>query len=127
MRRLAWAMMLAALGCDAAAEWVMVNDNDEYVAYADPVSISRVGNLVQMSDLIDLKMPQPSPSGNPHASSQALSQFDCENPRMRTIAFSLHSGRMGNGDIVETAAASDNWLPVAPGTLLDVLRQFACG
>jgi len=126
MRRLASALALAALSCSSAAEWVMVNDKDEYIAYADPATISREGNLVQMSDLIDLKLPRSSPYGNQHASSTAHSQFDCENPRIRTITFSLHSGQMGDGDLVETIAESNRWLQVAPGTLLNVLWQFAC-
>jgi hypothetical protein len=126
MKRLALALALAALSCNSAAEWVIVNDNEEYIAYADPATISREGNLVQMSDLIDLKSPRSSPYGNQHASSTAHSEFDCEDPRIRTIAFFLHSGQMGNGDLVETAAVSNGWLPVASGTLLNVLWQFAC-
>ena len=126
MKRLALALALAALSCNSAAEWVIVNDNEEYIAYADPATISREGNLVQMSDLIDLKSPRSSPYGNQHASSTAHSEFDCEDPRIRTIVFFLHSGQMGNGDLVETAAVSNGWLPVAPGTLLNVLWQFAC-
>jgi surface-adhesin protein E len=126
MKRLAVALALAALSCNSAAGWVIISDNEEYIAYADPATITREGNLVQMSDLVDLKSPRSSPYGNPHASSTAHSQFDCDDPRIKTIAFFLHSGQMGNGDLVETAAVSNGWLPVAPGTLLDILRQFAC-
>ncbi len=118
--------MVAALSCNAAAEWVVVNDNDEYIAYADPDTISREGDRVRMSDLIDLKAPRPSPYGNPHASSTASSEFDCRNSRMRRLAFSLHSGQMGSGELVETLAESDGWLSAAPGTLLGMLWQFAC-
>ena len=126
MNRLAFALVLAAFSCNAAAAWVIVNDNDEYIAYADPATISRDGDRVQMSDIVDLKSPRSPPYGNLHASSRAHSEFDCENPRMRTLAFSLHSGQMGDGDLVETAAESNGWLPVAPGTLLNMLWQFAC-
>ncbi len=127
MRRLALALVFAALSCHCAAAWVMVNDHDEYIAYADPATISRDGARAQMSDLVDLKSPQTSPHGNLHASSTAHSEFDCLKPRIRTIAFALHSGRMGNGERVESFAASDKWLTVAPGTLLRMLWQFACG
>ena len=126
MRRLALTLTLAALSCNAAADWVIVSDNDDYIAYADPATISREGDRVRMSDLVDLKMPRPSPYGNPHASSTAHSEFDCQNPRIRTIAFYLHSGQTGEGDIVETVAESNGWLPVAPGTLLSMLWKFAC-
>jgi len=124
--RLALALALAALSCNSAAEWVMVYDNDEYIAYADPATVSRDGHLAQMRDLINLKSPQSSPYGKPHASSTAQSEFDCRNSRIRTIAFSLHSGQMGDGDLVETVAESHRWLPVTPGTLLNVLWRLAC-
>jgi hypothetical protein len=127
MVRSAVALLLAALSSNAAAAWVIVRDNDEYIAYADPATILRDGDNVRMSDLVDLKFPRPSPYGNQHASSMAHSEFDCQNPRVRTLAFSLHSGQMGNGDRVETVAESIRWLPIAPGTLLDALWQFACG
>jgi hypothetical protein len=104
----------------------MVYDNDEYLAYADPATVSREGNPAPTSDLIDLKSPRSSPYGKQHASSTARSEFDCQNSRIRTIAFSLHSSQMGEGDLVETAAESNRWLPVAPGTLLNVLWQLAC-
>ena len=127
MFRSASALLLAALACNAGAEWVMVRDNDEYSAYADPVTIAREGDSVRMRDLVDLKYPRPSPYGNPHSSSTAHSEFDCQNPRVRTLAFALHSGQMGGGDLVETAAQADRWLAIEPGTLLDDLWRFACG
>jgi hypothetical protein len=127
MSRFAFALVLAALSGNAAAEWVIVRDNDEYIAYADPATILRDGDSVRMSDLVDLKSQRPSPYGNPHASSLAQSEFDCQNPRMRTLAFALYAGQMGNGDRVETVQESNRWLPIAPGTLLDALWQFACG
>ena len=126
MKRLALALALAALSCNSAAEWVMVYDNGEYIAYADPATVTREGDLAQMSDLIDLKSPQSSPYGKQHASSTAHSEFDCGNSQVRTIAFSLYSGQMGEGDVIETVAESNRWLPVAPGTLLNVLWQLAC-
>lgn len=124
--RLASALLLAALSCHAAAGWIVINDTDEYVAYIDPATISRDGDRARMSDLIDLKSPRPSPRGNLHASSKAHSEFDCLDPRMRPLAFSLHAGAMGEGDLVENVAVSDGWLPVAPGTLLRTLWQLAC-
>ena len=126
MRRLPLTLVFAALACNSAADWVIVSDNDDYIAYADPATLSREGDRVRMSDLVDLKMPRLSPYGNPHASSTAHSEFDCQKPRMRTIAFYLHSGQMGEGDVVETVAESNGWLGVAPETLLGVLWKFAC-
>lgn len=127
MVRIAVTLLLAALSCSSAAEWVIVDDHYEYIAYADPATIVRDRNLVQMRDLVDLKSLRSSPYGKQHASSTAHSEFDCEHGRMRTLAFSLHAGQMGSGDLVETAAPANGWLPIIPGTLLGMLWRFACG
>jgi hypothetical protein len=120
------ASIFALISSIAAAEWVVIGVSDDYIAYADPATISRQGDLTRMQDLIDLKAPGPSPYGKQHASSRAHSEFDCQNARIRTIAFSLHSGQMGDGDVIETVAESARWLSAAPGTLLDILWKFAC-
>ena len=127
VKRYAAALLLAALSGSAAAEWMILVDNDDYIAYVDPLTISRDGDRAQMSDLIDLKSPRPSPRGNPHASSKSVSEFDCQGPRMRPLVFTLHSDQMGDGEVVEDVAISGGWLPVTPGTLLDVLWRYACG
>jgi hypothetical protein len=126
MTRHVIALILAAAG-SALAQPVIVSDHDEYIAYADAASRSREGALVWMSDIVDLKSARASPLGNLHSSSRAHSQFDCDTPRMRPVAFSLYAGTMGGGELVESVALSGGWLPVAPGTLLDRLWQFACG
>lgn len=115
-----------ALSGPVAADWMIVNDNDDYIAYADAASIFRMDQRVRMSDLVDLKSARSSPLGNWHASSKAQSEFDCQNSRMRTIAFALHAGQMGEGEVVESVAESNSWLPITPGTLLNMLWQFAC-
>jgi hypothetical protein len=118
--------LLALPAAPAAAGWVLINEHADYFAYADPATIARAGDLVRMSDLIALKLPKLSPYGVKHHSSVGHSEFDCENPRMRTLAFALHAGRMGEGDVVEAVPPSAAWMPVFSGTLLEMLRRFAC-
>jgi hypothetical protein len=127
MMRAALALMLMAVSGVAAAHWIALHESDEYIAYADPATRLRFGDIVQLRDLIDLKTAKASPYGVEHASSTASSEFDCRDERMRTLRLFLHSGRMGEGEIVETAALSDRWLPVAQGSLLRILWQYACG
>jgi hypothetical protein len=126
-KRLAVALLLTAFAESGIAAWVVVLEGEDFTAYADPATIDRVGNTARMWDVMDLKYPQPSPRGNPYSSSLAHTEFDCANDRMRTLHFSLHSGQMGEGDVVEAFADPNKWLPVAPGTLLKILAEFACG
>ena len=118
------ALLLA--GQPAAAAWVLVNDHTDYLAYADPATISRQGGIARMRDLVALKSPRQSPYGVTHLSSVGYSEFDCESPRVRTLAFALHAGRMGEGEIVEQVPPPSSWMPVFGGTLLELLRRFAC-
>jgi hypothetical protein len=119
-------LALALAGAPAAAAWVLVNDHNDYLAYADPATISREGSLARMRDLVALKSPRPSPYGVTHQSSVGHSEFDCQNPRVRTLAFALHAGRMGEGEIVEQVPPASGWMPVFAGTLLEMLRRVAC-
>ena len=122
-----WIGLLAIGSTSAHAAWVVVHDTHEYIAYVDPKTVSREGDIVRMRDLVDLKSPRPSPLGNQHASSTAHSEFDCRNTRMRTLQFALHSGQMGDGNVVEQPSVSPHWLELTSGTLLKTLWNFACG
>ncbi len=119
-------LLLAMFGPAASADWIAVSEADDYIAYADPGTIERAGIMAQMWDIMDLKYPLPSPRGNAYSSSLAHSEFDCENARMRTLYFSLRSGQMAEGGEVESFWDPNKWLPVAPGTLLNALLEFAC-
>ncbi len=124
--RLALLLSLSAFASMASADWIAISEADDYIAYADSGTIERAGIMVQMWDVMDLKYPLPSPCGNAYSSSVAHSEFDCENARMRTLYFSLRSGQMAEGGEVESFWDPNKWLPVAPGTLLNALLEFAC-
>ncbi len=126
LHRCTLALLLAAASAPAPANWVVVSDHADYVAYADDASMTREGDVARMNDLIDLKVPRTSPYGVAHSSSLAQTEFDCREPRMRTLAFALHAGQMGDGEMVEEVAPSNDWMPVFDGTLLQTLRAFAC-
>lgn len=124
-RALACVFLLASL--PANADWVVVSDQLEFVAYADDQSMTRDGDVVRLRDLVDLKVPRRSPYGVAHLSSHGHSEFDCRTPRMRTLSFAMHAGQMGRGEVVEEIAPSSGWTPVFDGTLLSALRKYACG
>jgi len=119
--------VFALASLPAAAGWVVVSDQLEFIAYADDQSMLRSGDVVRLRDLVDLKVPRRSPYGVTHLSSHGHSEFDCRTPRMRTLSFAMHAGQMGKGEVVEEIAPSGGWTPVFDGTLLQMLRKFACG
>lgn len=119
---------LAVLTCStpAAAGWVLLVEHTDYVAYIEDAPVARSGTVARLRDMIDLRSPRTSPYGVAHLSSLAESEFDCNLPRMRTLAFALYAGAMADGGVVEEVTPSPDWMPVFDGTLLQTLRRYAC-
>lgn len=108
-------------------EWVKLDLNsDYYVVYADPTSIIRSGNKVQMRSLIDHKTPL-SRAGKTFMSVKAQHEFNCAEAQVRLLFASVHSGNMGKGERVATDYKIENWGPVQPLSIADALWKIACG
>ena len=116
----------------AYAEWVAVEKDyllpGLQTVYVDPDTIRREGNLVTLWQLIDFKTMQ----GNGRGAHRFLStkihkQFDCAGKRLRLLAFTEFSRRMGTGIAANGYVDKDNWLPVEPESINHALWEVACG
>ena len=112
------------------AKWVLVDGEDKIglTVYVDPDTIRREGNLVTLWQLIDFKTMQ----GNGRGAHRFLStkihkQFDCAGRRLRLLAFTEFSRRMGTGIAANGYVDKDNWLPVEPESINHALWEVACG
>lgn len=107
----------------AGAEWVVYRENDEMVFYYDPATIRKDGNLRRVWGLQDLK--QRNKDG--YLSLRALTEFDCENERARTLSSSVHSGAMAGGKVLYTETTkTPQWNYIPPGTVAEVLFRRVC-
>ena len=122
----------------AYAEWVAVEKNylvpGLRTVYVNPETIRREGNLVTMWQLIDFKWMQGNagigPFGfgpNRFLSTMTHKQFDCAEKRLRLLAFTEFSRRMGTGIRNDGYVDQDNWLPVEPDSINQALWEVACG
>ena len=116
----------------AYAEWVAVEKDyllpGLQTVYVDPDSIRREGNLVTMWQLIDFKWMQGSARGPTRfLSTKTHKQFDCAEKRLRLLAFTEFSHRMGTGIAANGYVDKDNWLPVEPESINHALWEVACG
>jgi len=122
----------------AYAAWVAVEK--DYLSpglqtvYVDPDTIRREGNLVTLWQLIDFKLMQGNagigPFGfGPHRflSTKSHKEFDCAEKRLRLLAFTEFSRRMGTGIAANGYVDKDNWLPVKPDSINHALWEVACG
>ena len=128
MKRLIPIMLLVASSGPAYAEWVEVSANKMagVIAYADPDTIRRKGDLVKMSSLFDLQTTQ-AVGGNSYLSIKAQQTYDCVEDRSRALAYTKFSGHMGHGREVYSASVEQTWKPVASMSVGQELWKVACG
>ena len=61
-------------------------------------------------------------------SSKSLLEADCKEERVRDLAYSWFSGKMGSGNVVHTDSASTmKWIPIEPESIGETLWKIACG
>lgn len=126
MKKVCVALFLTVLSVGAMAEWVKIGGNDKSSMYADPSTIRRSGYIVKMWSLLDLNKIQSPEQDGAYISSIDQSEYDCRGERARTVYFTNHSGRMGDGEVAYTSNTPLDWTPISPGSLRESLWKLAC-
>jgi surface-adhesin protein E len=128
MKRLVWITLFLLSSGPAYAEWVKVgfSQAEGSSTYVDPGTIRRNGALVKIWYLLD-SLQSRTVQQSQYLSQKAQAQIDCAEERMRVLTFTNYSGNMGNGNVVYTNNDESEWTAVAPGTVGEVLWNFACG
>jgi hypothetical protein len=121
------ALMLVAASTNAWAEvWIETSRTDDYLAYADPSSVRRDGDLVKMWSMFDYRNPQTGIPGKPFLSTRRQFEYDCKRGRARALAVSSHAARQGKGDALASVSVKYDWRTVVPQSADDYLLKFAC-
>lgn len=126
LRKCMMTMLLAAMSGGAAAEWVEVAGNEAAATYADSDTIRRRGTMVTMWHLVDYANAREVTGIGPYSSARMLTEYDCEQPRTRTLYVVVHSGNMGAGKVLGKVAEPGHWRPIPPDTPAEILRGYAC-
>jgi hypothetical protein len=115
------------------AEWVTLDAQYQshplQIAYIDPDTIRREGNLVTISTLIDWKWMQGNRSPTRFYSTMMTKQFDCVEKQVRTLAATDFYGHMGTGQPIGggSLAREGHWVAFEPGTINQGFWEAACG
>jgi hypothetical protein len=117
-------MLMAAF--PARADWHPVTRTAAFVGYSDASTVHRSGGRVQIWEMKDYRLPQPTSSGRPYLSSKILSEYDCANQQTRFLSLAFYSENRGYGDVVSVYEQSFPWSVVAPGTIARHFLDFAC-
>ena len=126
MRKAILLLLLAAVSGSASAAWVSFGQNNTSTVYYDPTTIRRTDDIVTMWALFDLKKPRMIDI-LPYLSSKVQYEYDCKKGSVRMLSSDLRSGNMGDGDLVYAVDIPGDWAPIAPDSVNEGLRKFACG
>lgn len=92
----------------ANAVWDKAGRIESATAYVDISSIKKVNNIVTMKHLFDNDKAK-IVSGQQVWSDVTTSEYNCETKMHRTIGFSLHSERMGEGTKIYQSDKRKDW------------------
>ena len=112
------------ISTNAMAEWVGIGKSKNFIVYVDPTTIRKSGNMVKIWSLHDYKMAQGS---IPYMSSRLEREHDCIEKWGRQLFLAFYSKNMGRGGSIWKDAEPRDWLPVAPGTIKEIVWKYACG
>lgn len=106
--------------------WTRFGENDRFRAYyREPLS-NAAGNVVVWV-LYDYKEEHVSErSGRKYLSQKGQQEFHCSAATSRTVFFTWHSGRMGDGAVVYTGRTTTPWEPSSPGSIARALFARVC-
>jgi len=138
MARLLFLILALGIGESAYAEWVAVEKdyfNPELrTVYIDPDTISREGTLVTVWQLTDYKMMQGGVgfgsfmmSSHRFFSAKTQKQVNCQNKRIRLLAYTEFLQHMGNGTASNGYVDPTAWLPIEPASVNHALWEVLCG
>jgi len=129
MRKAILMMLLAVVNGNAMAEWLAVvhaTDNS-YNTYANYSTILKAGNIAEMWFMDDFQTAKKEAGGKLYMSSKEQFGFDCKKLQWRTLVYTLHSGKMGEGAVVYSDSNPSKWAPIRPGSKIEVFWKIACG
>ncbi len=131
MKTLFLIVTLGLASSSAFADWTPVNvEEDGITQYVSLNSIRRDGTIVEMWDLIDF--------GNGHdkrakkfmyqdtLSIKTLSQYDCQEPRMKMLTVMQYDKNMARGKIIDSSYKAEDWQKISPLSDWGRLRTIAC-
>src|SRR5579862_2795894 len=104
-------LSLAPICSYASAAWVRVSVSEAGNTYVDTATILRAGEIVTMSEMTDYKI-----VADPNFAYKSVRrqyQFDCKAKRSRSLSTAAYAGRMGQGEMVNSAETpTAEWVTV---------------
>jgi hypothetical protein len=126
------ALLLSSFGQElyaaGNAEWITLGRNENIRAYLDQRSVQRNGDFARVYQLTDFVTAQWVDGRTVIGSVKALVEYDCAQPRARTLTLEAYSEQMGEGRLVANERNPDaEWENTASGGIGESVWRLVCG
>jgi len=108
------------------AEWQKVTTTDSGTIYIDDASIKRTGPIRSFWSLLDYRTPQKAQRGAYYISTRTHMEMDCRKEMVHMLQFSMHSGPMLTGEILDTQGVMREGQRIPPDTPLVRVSRCVC-
>ncbi|GHU21035.1 hypothetical protein FACS189475_10230 [Betaproteobacteria bacterium] len=108
-------------------EWIGIGRTDKFRVYLDQQLVQREGDLTRVYQLTDFVTAQWVDERTVVGSIRALVEYDCAQPRLRTVALEAYSEQMGEGRLVTREQNPEAaWESLEPEGTGENVRKMVC-
>ena len=119
-------VLASALACVARAEMKPLGNSDAATYYVDTSTIKRNGPLRTFWSIMDYARPQSTSRGAPFFSTRTNMEMNCREQTVLVRQFSMHTGHMAQGEVLDTQGVWRDAQAIPPGTPLAVIMKNVC-
>jgi len=120
-------VMTALIGASSAhADWTKVDTYDAGTYYIETDKVKRSGYLRSFWSVLDYKAPQKTTRGLAYQSTRTHMEIECRQKTVHILSFSMHSGPMLAGEVIDTQGVMRDWQSIPPDTPLEKLHKLVC-
>lgn len=120
-----WMTILLMMCGAAQAAWVPMATEGGRSFFADPATIRKDGATTQMTTLVEHSRFQRMVEVG-YFSQKFVVQYDCKGNRARRLAQTFHAGHMGEGAVIYSDEAEQEWEAVTADSTGEKLLRLAC-
>jgi hypothetical protein len=109
------------------SEWIALGRSENFRAYLDQRSVQRSGDLARVYQLTDFTVAQWLTERVVVGSLKVLVEYDCMQPRMRTLAMEAYSEQMAGGRLVAQEQRTDaEWEDIVSEGSGEIAQRLVC-
>ena len=125
LKSLSFGAVLLLLHERSLADWTLLTRSVEATISYDKASIKKSTAGVKLWTLTNFASVEVM-NGHSYRSAKGQFEFDCPGERYRVVATIYYEMSNGAGKVIESTSLVEQWNPVAPKTMANILLDVAC-